>query len=55
MGCVDLENEFQNAVQRCCKTEEDKIEAKKYFEDCLINDLIDDALEELTGGSKSLG
>ena len=46
MRGVELEQTFIDAVQQYCRTEEDKVEAKRYFENCLINDLIDEALEE---------
>jgi len=46
MDYTDLEDELIEAVQRCCPTEQDKKEALRYFNDCLINDLINEALED---------
>ena len=44
MNWNDLEDEIIDAIQRCCQTEEDGVKAKEYFENCLINDIIDEAL-----------
>jgi len=43
---VEVEEAIIDAIQRYCTTDEKKEEAKTYFENCLINDMIDDALEE---------
>lgn len=43
---VELEEKFNDAIQRYCVTEEDKTAAKTYFTNTLVTDMIDDALEE---------
>lgn len=43
---VEIEEKIYDAIQRHCVTEEDKEEAKTYFNNILINDLIDEALAE---------
>jgi len=43
---VELEEKFNDAIQDLCRTDEAKEEAKRYFENCLINDMIDETLEE---------
>ncbi len=43
---VELEERFIDAIQDLCRTDEAKEEAKVYFDQCIINDMIDEALEE---------
>jgi len=43
---VKLESKFINAIECTLNTDEDVKAAKKYFENCLINDLIDKALKD---------
>lgn len=45
MDYTNLEDEMVEAIQRCCSTDSDKENALRYFKDCLINDLINEALE----------
>ena len=43
---VELESKFIDAIERTLDTDEAIEEAKTYFTNCLINDLIDEALED---------
>lgn len=45
MSWKDLEDEFTDAIQRCLQTDEDVEEAKKYFKDYTVEQLIDSAYE----------
>ena len=46
MDYKDLEDEFVEAIQRCCSTEEDKEKAIAYFKGCTVRELIEEALED---------
>ena len=43
---VELEEKFNDAIQQHCRTDEDIVEAKRYFQNYLVNDMIDSALKE---------
>lgn len=42
---VELEEKFNDAIQQICQTDRAKKEAKEYFKNYLVNDMIDEALE----------
>ena len=46
MDSNDLEDQFHKIIQQCCQTKEDEENAKRYWDDFLVTDLINDALEE---------
>lgn len=46
MKGVELENAIHNAIERTIITKKDADEAKVYFENMLVNDMIDEVTEE---------
>ncbi len=40
----DLEDELVEAIQTCCRTEEDKAEALRYFRGVTVNKMIEEAV-----------
>ena len=43
---VEIEEKIYDAIQQYCQTDEDIVEAKQYFNNMLVNEMIDGALEE---------
>lgn len=46
MNWNNLEALIIEAIQRCCENEDDKEAALRYFKNCTVNEMIEEALEE---------
>jgi len=46
MDWNDLEDELIETIRRCCISDEDIANAKRYFNQVSVNQIIDQALEE---------
>lgn len=46
MNYRDLNDEIIEVIRRCCSTKEDEDDAKEYFGDTTISEMIDEALKD---------